>query len=35
MFLRNQAQLLKDTQTYTQLGLAFKDSADEVNSIEI
>ncbi|GJJ74315.1 ribonuclease P/MRP protein subunit POP5 [Entomortierella parvispora] len=35
MYLRNQAQLLKDTQTYTQLGLAFKDSADEVNSIEI
>ncbi|KAF9169676.1 hypothetical protein BGX21_001706 [Mortierella sp. AD011] len=35
MFLRNQAQLLKDTQTYTQLGLAFKDSADEVNALEL
>ncbi|KAG0048044.1 hypothetical protein BGZ83_006951 [Gryganskiella cystojenkinii] len=35
MFLRNQAQLQRDTQTYTQLGLAFKDSADEVNSLEI
>ncbi|KAG0328958.1 hypothetical protein BG000_000261 [Podila horticola] len=35
MFLRNQAQRLKDTQTYSQLGLAFKDSADEVNAMEI
>ncbi|KAK3831772.1 MAG: hypothetical protein JOS17DRAFT_684277 [Linnemannia elongata] len=35
MFLRNQAQLLKDSQAYTQLGLAYKESADEVNSLEI
>ncbi|KAF9348075.1 hypothetical protein BGX34_002693 [Mortierella sp. NVP85] len=35
MFLRNQAQLLKDTQTYTQLGLAIKDSADQVNALEL
>jgi hypothetical protein len=35
MFLRNQAQLLKDNQAYTQLGLAYKESADEVNSLEI
>ncbi|KAI1321843.1 hypothetical protein EDD11_000119 [Mortierella claussenii] len=35
MFLRNQAQLLKDTQTFTQLGAAFKDSADAVNALEI
>ncbi|KAF9563780.1 hypothetical protein EC968_004685 [Mortierella alpina] len=35
MFLRNQAQLLNDSQTYTQLGLAFKDSADEVNALEV
>ncbi|KAF9933068.1 hypothetical protein BGZ75_005204 [Mortierella antarctica] len=35
MFLRNQAQLLNDSQTYTQLGLAFKDSAEEVNALEV
>ncbi|KAI8596893.1 hypothetical protein EDD21DRAFT_342965 [Dissophora ornata] len=35
MFLRNEAQRLKDTQTYTQLGLAFQDSADEVNALEL
>ncbi|KAF9413832.1 hypothetical protein BGZ94_000602 [Podila epigama] len=35
MFLRNQAQRLKDTQTYAQLGLAFKDSIDAINAMEI
>ncbi|KAG0315801.1 hypothetical protein BGZ99_007253 [Dissophora globulifera] len=35
MYLRNQAQRLKDVQTVTQLGLAFKDSADEVNALEL
>ncbi|KAF9905317.1 hypothetical protein EC991_001739 [Linnemannia zychae] len=35
MFLRSQAQMLKDNQMYTQLGLAFKESADEVNALEI
>ncbi|KAG0203593.1 hypothetical protein BGX28_004196 [Mortierella sp. GBA30] len=35
MFLRNQAQLLNDSQAYTQLGLAFKDSADEVSALEV
>lgn len=35
MFLRQQAQLLNDTQTYTQLGLAIKDSADEVRELDL
>ncbi|KAF9193760.1 hypothetical protein BGZ50_007170 [Haplosporangium sp. Z 11] len=34
MFLRNQAQLLEDDETFTQLGLAFKESAEKVNAIE-